>query len=163
MQQLKIDQEKARKLFPSAPTEFKEMLIDTFGKEFFEQKITDRVKTFQDACRVLSINPDDLFFAALSGSGGLEKDELSILAYCKLIIIARALNEGWLPDWTNINQCKYVPWFKNMSGVGLSCDGYVRWYSPTTVGSRLCYKSSELAEYAATQFADIYREFLTLD
>lgn len=29
-------------------------------------------------------------------------------------------------------------------------------------GSRLCYKSRELAEYAATQFADIYNDFLTI-
>lgn len=120
--------------------------------------ITERVKTFEDACNVLGMNKIEL------GMSGLNEDEISIVAYAKLIIIARALNEGWLPDWSNSSQYKYIPWFKHnaASGFGLSVDGYGYWCAATDVGSRLCFKSSELATYAGKQFEALYNEFLTI-
>lgn len=120
------------------------------------QPITERVKTFEDACRELGISKIEL------GITGMDEDQESIEAYAKLIIIARALNEGWQPDWSDQSQYKYVPWFEHKSGFGLSYDGCDRWYSHTTVGSRLCYKSRQLAEYAGKQFADIYNQYLSI-
>lgn len=124
------------------------------------QKITDRVKTFEDACDVLDIKPA----SACSGiiDGVLKQDSKSILAYCKLIIIARALNEGWIPDWNNENEYKYFPYFKMKSGFGFSASHFGRWHSNSGVGSRLCFRTRELAEYAGKQFEDIYNEFLNL-
>jgi len=48
------------------------------------------------------------------------------------------------------------------SGSGLAYDGYGTRVSDTSVGSRLCFKSSELAEYAGRQFQDIYKEFMII-
>jgi hypothetical protein len=85
-------------------------------------------------------------------------------AYAKLFIIAEALNEGWVPDWADSDQYKYYPWLlvkkntKNPSGFGLSYDGYDCAGSYSNVGSRLCFKSSELAEYAGKQFKKEYEE-----
>lgn len=118
--------------------------------------VIERIKTFEDACRELGLSTVQI------GVDGLSDDEKSIHAYAKLIIIARALNEGWTPDWNNTNQYKYVPWFKENSGFGLSYNDFVGWISTTNGGSRLCYKTRELAEYAAKQFADIYKDFLTI-
>ncbi len=126
------------------------------GKKATPQSIMDRVKTFEDACEVLEL--DDVQI----GVKGLYEDTKSIEAYAKLTIIARALNEGWKPDWSNHNQYKYVAWFTHKSGLGLSCRDYVSWFSHTHVGSRLCFKSRELAEYAGKQFEDIYRDYLIL-
>lgn len=126
------------------------------GKKANTQSITERVKTFEDACEVLGL--DDVQI----GVKGLDEDTKSIEAYAKLTIIARALNEGWKPDWSNTNESKYVPWFKHKSGLGLSYFVCVLWSSHTNVGSRLCFKSRELAEYAGKQFEDIYRDYLTL-
>ncbi len=120
------------------------------------QNITDRVKTFEDACKVLNLDKVKI------GIGGLDEDAPSIVAYTKLVIIAKALNEGWKPNWSDSNEYKYVPWFKEKSGFGLSYDVYDGWVTFTAVGSRLCYKSRELAEYAGKQFADLYNEFLTI-
>lgn len=121
--------------------------------------ITEKVKTFEDACEVLGIDGD-----VITGSinDALAGDADSITAYAKLIIIARALNEGWVPDWSNGRQYKYIPWFEHKSGFGLSYFVYGGWYTLTYVGSRLCYKTEELAKYAATQFADLYNDFLTI-
>lgn len=120
------------------------------------QTIIERVKTFYDACKIVGLDKVQV------GVAGLDDDTNSIIAYTKLVIIAKALNEGWQPDWTDSNQRKYVPWFEQKSGFGLSYDGYVRWHTTTAVGSRLCFKTAELAKYAATQFADIYNDFLTI-
>lgn len=150
MQALKIDGKKARELYPSADKAFKAILEDSFGAEFFSQKITDRIKTFEDACHELGISPSTV------GMGGDSKDEI---AYKKLKVIVAALNEGWKPNWTNSSEYKYYPWFDLSSGSGLSCNDYGTYYSHSHVGSRLCFKSKELAQYAGKQFLDIYTEF----
>lgn len=151
---LKISRENAMKAFAQANGNNKQMLSNLFGAEVFSQKITDRVKTFEDACQVLGMHPKAPF------TGGESKDEA---AYIKLKTIARALNEGWTPDWTDSNQAKYWPYFDSYKpGVGFSCYDYVCWSTITYVGSRLCYKSAELAKYAGTQFLSIYNDFLTL-
>lgn len=150
METLKIDKKNALKLYPKANEEFKTMLEDTFGKNFFSGKITDRVKTFEDACDIASEDPNDEKFK--SGT----PDEI---AYKKLKVIARALNEGWTPDWSNSSEYKYYPWLEYNSGFGFSRYGYVRSTTATSVGSRLCFKSSELAKYAGTQFQSIYNDF----
>ena len=87
-----------------------------------------------------------------------------MLAHYKLCVIAEALNEGWKPDWSNWNQYKYYPWFEmgSPSGVGFSYDGYGNWASLSIVGSRLCFKSRELATYAGKQFEELYKEYFVL-
>jgi len=121
------------------------------------QKITDRVKSFEDACDVLSISAADII-----PFKGDNADQLAVNALCKLIAIARALNEGWTPDWDNSSQRKWYPWFW-MNNPGFRfydtlCDFT---FARATGGSRLCFKSAELAEYAGKQFLDIYKSFLS--
>ena len=119
--------------------------------------ITERVKSYEDACAVLGLNPAELD-VTVSGFG---TDSNSIKAYGKLVVIARALNEGWTPDWTNSDEYKYYPWFKyDGAGFGFSGTCYVCWSADAGVGSRLCFKTDALAEYAGKQFIEIYNEFL---
>ena len=121
--------------------------------------IFDKVKTFNDACELLGIK-GQVITASLTDDLG--NDAASISAYVQLIIITRALNEGWEPDWENSSQYKYLPWFKHKSGFGLSFFASVYWGTYSCVCSRLCFKSKELAEYAATQFEDLYNDYLTI-
>lgn len=118
--------------------------------------IKEKVRTFENACEVLGIDKVEF------GITGLDEDKESIEAYSKLVIIAKALNEGWQPDWNDGNQYKYVPYFKHNPGFGLSFGGYDGWLSSAFVCFRLCFKTKELAEYAAIQFADIYNSFLSI-
>lgn len=122
------------------------------------KKVTERIKTFDDVLAELGI--DARVYEA--NNAGLSDDEI---AYRQVKYIARALNEGWEPDWTNSNQYKYRPLFKfnDASAVGgFSYLDFAYGRSASAVGSRLCFKSSELAEYAGKQFLDIYRRFMTL-
>lgn len=114
-----------------------------------DTKITEKVKTFEDACRIVGV-----YFKIN------KKDTPDEIAYKKLKIIAQALNEGWEPDRTDKNQWKFWPWFNFGPGSGGSCNGYDNWFAHSGVGSRLCFKSAELAEYAGTQFLSIYKDYL---
>lgn len=108
-------------------------------------------------------------------------------AYLKLRIITAALNEGWTPQFTE-DEYRYFPWFwlytkeeiakmdkeerkKVVLFGGLAHSGaYAGFayaytydtpsYTYAAVGSRLCFKSSALAEYAGKQFAEIYFAFV---
>ncbi len=160
MTTLQIDPQTARKLYPTAVPEFKTMLEESFGKDHFSQKITDRIKTFEDAINEFGdkVSPN---VNTLLAYNGIDNAMIAARAMACLTIIAQALNEGWKPDWTNSGQYKWYPWFRK-SGSGLSFGGAADWASYTYVGSRLCFKSRELAEYAGKQFIEIYADFMAL-
>ena len=104
--------------------------------------------------------------------------DVDLDAYLKLRIICAALNEGWEPKFTE-DEYRYYPWFylytqKEVDAMddeersrvvgrggynasaccGLACAsaGGVSSYSSTSCGSRLAFKTRELAEYAGRQF-----------
>ena len=150
--ELKIKKETAKRLYPDSQDWFKEVLEETFGKECFKKKSFDEIKTFEDACEELGISTAQFI-------GTETSDEV---AYKKLKVIVKAINQGWIPDWNNTNQRKWWPWFNLSSGFGFSdssysCDGTI-----TDVGSRLCFESEEKSDYTAKQFIDLYKEFLTI-
>jgi hypothetical protein len=151
MQTLQIDKNNARKLYPTAAPEFKTMLEDSFGKDFFSQKITDRIKTFEDACEILGLDPNHNYYRIGPA------DEI---AYTKLKVIIQALNEGWTPNWNDSNERKWRPWFY-LNAPGFRLYGVYCNITYSAVGSRLCLRSEELAEYAAKQFLDLYKDFFT--
>jgi hypothetical protein len=123
--------------------------------------ITEKIKTFADVCLANGTTEEE-FNAAFSLLP--VKFQESAKAH-KLVMLAIALNEGWNPDWTNNNQRKYYPWFdhdgegENGSSGAFVFDVYYDGCSGSFVGSRLVYKTRELAEYAGTQFLDLYKDF----
>ena len=78
-----------------------------------EQKpVTERIKTFEDACNELGEdNPlVQAYRSADFNTSGNSKDVLDVIAYLKLRIIAAALNEGWEPQFTE-EEYRWFPWF----------------------------------------------------
>ena len=127
------------------------------------EKVTDKVKSFEDACKHLGLNPNDLPVVYMLP----EKDRKSIIAFYKLTIIIRALNEGWEPDWSNWDEWKYYNRFYVEKGEDQRSSGFR--YGTTDfastrmhTGSRLCFKNIELAKYATEQFKELYREYLLI-
>lgn len=59
MRTLQISEKKAMELYNNGSDELKTVLEESFGKEFFQRKITDRIKTYEDACAELGINSLD--------------------------------------------------------------------------------------------------------
>lgn len=137
-------------------------VFDYFYKEEDYEEITNRVKSYEDACKVLGVEPINEQNAKAQG---FRPDEI---ARRKLETIAVALNEGWLPDWNNTDEYKYYPYFyiqedaKGKGVAGLSCP-HTNGTSASAgshVGSRLCFYASRLAKYAGDHFADLYEQVL---
>lgn len=118
------------------------------------------IKTFEDACKKLKLDP----ITVLPNTENLPNGK-AILAAAKLFIIAQALNGSWKPNWDNMDR-KWFPWFdlekteSNPSGFRFY-DAYCV-YDYSTVGSRLCFQTSELAEWAGKQFTDLYKDLMVL-
>ena len=74
--------------------------------------VTERVKTFEDACKALGeYNPRvQAYRSADFNTSGNSKDVLDVIAYLKLRIIAAALNEDWEPQFTE-DEYRWLPWF----------------------------------------------------
>jgi hypothetical protein len=125
------------------------------------KEIKERVKTFEDACAVLNITVPQFITPVTS-------DDRAVIAFQKLTIIIRALNEGWEPNWGDHNESKYYAWFKfqqgsdKSSGFGFSYYDWSGSHTGTYVGARLCLKTSGLAVYAGQQFTELYKDYLTL-
>jgi hypothetical protein len=120
---------------------------------------TQKIKTFEAACKALKLDP----VKCLPKVTGMPKHhQAATLAHAQLVIIVEALNNGWKPNWKDSSEYKYYPWFDMSSGSGLALRHVVFRNSDTCVGSRLCFKSRELAEYAAKQFRKLYKEYFLL-
>ena len=150
---LSIDKNTAKRLYAESPDWFKKQLDDEFGQDTFKPKDFETIRTFEDACAKIGVDPSSVI---------KEDDASDEIAYKKLKVITRAINNGWTPDWNNTNQQKWYPWFKLSSGFGfrVSCCDYV--FADTGSGSRLCFESKEMSTYAGTQFIDIYEQFITI-
>ncbi len=119
-------------------------------KKFFStpKDIRDKVKSFLDACKVLDINPNSVYHS---------DDSINDIAFKKLKIIIKALNEGWYPNWENENEYKYVVYFKMKGGFSFWNSYYSDLY--TYVPSALCLKSNELAVHVSEIAKAEYKEY----
>ena len=151
------------------------------------KNIMERVKTFEDACKVLG--EEHFYVQEYKNVANINFDfTQDIIAYFKLRIICAALNEGWKPTFDE-NEYHYYPWFyiytkeeyeeldedekkecyvplrsnNNASASGglvYAFEVSAGSYSNSDVGVRLSFKTRELAEYCGKQFIDIWADFL---
>lgn len=157
MRTLQISEKKAMELYNNGSDELKTVLEESFGKEFFQRKITDRIKTYEDACAELGINSLD---EAKLMELGLTKHDI---AYQKLATIVKALNEGWVPDVCDYDVKRWYPWFKPNSSPSSFAfgDSYCAdACAYAGCGSRLCLKSKELSDYCGKQFIGLWKEYI---
>lgn len=182
METLNIDKEKAINAYQQGSEEQKKVLEKVFGVETFKPKtIKDRIKTFDDALKELGKDhPLVKEYNVINNN----KTTYNTKLYSQLCVITAALNEGWRPKFVE-GEKRYFPYFRlysseeirqmskeektslvyrtlynsnEIGGVSIAftnCD-------TTTVrfGSWLAFKTSELAEYAGKQFADLYADYL---
>lgn len=148
-----------------------------------KKNITNRIKTFDDALEELGPNhPLVKEYEAICKADVTE----NTIVYSRLCVITAAMNEGWRPRFVK-EDYRYFPYFylytneeiSRMSeeeksrvvfrsvgsanaGGGVSCAGAS--YDSASVcagfGSRLAFKTEELAEYAGKQFTKLYAEYL---
>ncbi|HZJ79768.1 MAG TPA: hypothetical protein VFC69_04240 [Dysgonamonadaceae bacterium] len=139
-------------------------VITLISKVFtYPKDITKRVRTYEDACEIMGVDPINEYALKMLG---FNDDEI---ANRKLKTIVAVLNDGWSPTWSDTTERKYYPYFKieasnNGARCGLACAySFNAWTSSYSLnGARLAFKNSELAEYAGNQFKGLY-ETLLLD
>jgi len=113
--------------------------------------ITERVKTVEDALAIAGTSIDQLV---------RPEDTPDESAYKVIKTVIRVLNEDWQADFTDSSQYKYVPYFRNRSGSGLSFSDFDDWFSDTGVGSRLCYRSYDIMLHGVKILESYYNQFL---
>lgn len=164
MSTLTLDLTEAKKLYPTASAQWKAKLEDAFGKTaLIETDITDRVKSYEDACAIKGMVPRTLARYRLAFTDASEDEIEGEFAFHQLTVICEVLNEGWIGDYNNSEEKKHYPWFEwsdATSGFGFSFSFYVFTYSLTFVGSRLCFRTDKLAAFAGRTFLKIYNKVL---
>ncbi len=128
-------------------------------KEIFEIKDTwEDIKTVEDACKVLGETDNEVRqLRLLQNIPNLDR---KTLAGQELIVVIKALNNGWIADWNNHSQYKYYPWF--YLGKDFHLDGVDAYYSSSNVSARLCFLRKKDCEEAVEKFFNEYKESRTL-
>lgn len=162
-------------------------LVD--NEEAKEKKpVTERVKTFDDACKELGIDAEAIQ-QQWQDAGITMLDEV---AYQKLRIITAALNEGWEPEFKK-DEYRYYPycilytkaeieqkddewkdeynlqlWIGGgTSGHGAFCglafagSDFAWSYAAAYFSARLAHKTEELAIYSGKQFTELWANYYT--
>ena len=164
-------------------------LVDAEEEQKDNRPITERVKTFEDACQILGIDAGAIQ-EQWENAGLTMIDEI---AYQKLRIITAALNEGWEPDFTNPDEYRYYPYlclwtkeeleqktdeWKDERNLQLCLGGGASYYgascglaaaassnawSPASASfsARLAHKTEELAIYSGKQFTELWANYTT--
>lgn len=165
-------------------------MTKAFGEEALKsQDIKERIKTFEDAVNAIGEDhPLVAQYKTINSAFKEADNNLHLFAYTRLAIIAEALNEGWRPEYTE-DEYRYYPWFglytqeeyDDMNDEDKECCRFVgrssysagaggglvyasaysgSAYSGAFIGSRLAFKSRELAIYCGKQFIEIWINYL---
>ena len=147
--------------------------------------VTERIKTFEDAREALGDEHPLVkeYWGVVNVDLDITQD---LIAYLKLRIIVAAINEGWEPKFEK-GEYRYFPWFylytkeqydelddeekgrcvlRSGSNTNAVC-GFVfvnanhdASSSYASYGSRLAFRTRELAAYAGRQFIEEWADFM---
>lgn len=162
-------------------------LVD--NEEAKEKKpVTERVKTFDDACKELGIDAEAIQ-QQWQDAGITMLDEV---AYQKLRIITAALNEGWEPEFKE-DEYRYYPYcilytkaeieqkddewkdehnlqlwigggssnYGALCGLASARSNHAWSYAYAYRSARLAHKTEELAIYSGKQFTELWANYYT--
>ena len=167
--------------------ELKEAALQAFTKKELSMDVKERIKTFEDALEELRANSDNLVRQYENYIRIVNVDDGNLLAYIKLRIICKALNEREVIFSKDILYCPYIRFismkeynvlsdsdkersvlFGGAADTTGSAVGFVCSYSldapaiaTANLGSRLCLLESDLAIYCCKQFPDLWLTYLT--
>ena len=162
-------------------------LVD--NEEAKEKKpVTERVKTFDDACKELGIDAEAIQ-QQWQDAGITMLDEV---AYQKLRIITAALNEGWEPEFKE-DEYRYYPYcilytkaeieqkddewkdeynlqlwrggggsyYGANCGLAFAGSSFAWSFAAAYLSARLAHKTEELAIYSGKQFTELWANYYT--
>lgn len=142
------------------------------------KEINEIVKSYEDARNYLGRKLNDDFIVAektLSGDyislGDIARlvEDINprhikaLIALNELFTIAEAWNkaDNFVPDFSNVYQYKYYPWFvynNNTAGFVFANTADAVTHAGAFIGSRLCFKTANRARQFGNKFADLYNQ-----
>lgn len=151
-----------------------------FKLETVEVDEARRITTFYDAQEYLGLSHKNDFFVVKrkNSEPPLELRDIDafvqdinphdfkvLVALNKLFTLAEAWNkaDGFVPDFSDIRQRKYFPWFgydAETAGFAFESTDYAYAYMP--FGSRLCFKTESRAKEFGEMFAPLYNDVFTI-
>ncbi len=181
-------QEQLVAFYRSTSADGRKAVKEALGEKFSEiLPATERVKTYEDA--VNELGEDNPIVVAASTASWLFPEAVNkdLVAYMKMRVIVAALNDGWEPQFVPGEQ-RWYPWYELISkedyeamsedekqerrcvgrsnsyayafgGLVYSYASHASSFSYANFGSRLAFKSEELAKYAGKQFAELFADF----
>ncbi len=186
---IQLKKENVLNAYKNANYEEKNLLEQLFGKEIFRPTdVRERIKTFEEALDELelrSADGDEYAESLCDDWHNITTDSKDLIAFLKLRIITEALNEGWRPQFVK-DERRWYPYFRLYTKEEIEkmddeikarvvarsyyCAyayggvSYAHAYHDSAnvaayYGSRLAFKTAELAEYAGKQFIEIYADF----
>lgn len=155
MKTLKISEEKALELYKTAGEDFKALLEENFGEEFFKLKdITKIINNLDDVFEYLDEDIDELPL--------IKRPKTSFEKYlnaCILIpFIVKAYNENDELDWNNTSIYKYLPYYRKV-GSGWVFGDCFGWYSFACGSFAHHFKKESLGIDACKKFNQTYIDF----
>ena len=180
-----ITLDKAIEWFNSSNATLKEIALQAFDKEELTAFDFTSIKTFEDAREALGDEHPLVkeYWGVVNVDLDITQD---LIAYLKLRIIVAALNEGWEPKFEK-GEYRYYPWFYLYTkeqydelddeekgrcvlrsgydaGSSYGFVGCVAYSdassSSASSGSRLAFRTRELAAYAGKQFIEELADFM---
>lgn len=163
MTTLKIADSKARELYGKANPELKQILEDSFPKGFFSQKVTDRIKGWEDVCKEKGLHPvNDLPFPAPKND---HQEGTNAFFICTLA--REVLNDGFRSLFgKNTRYILYPDVIEDScrpSGFRLSFDDLTYAFAFTFVGARLEFVDRPTAKHFFDCFLPYYEKLMLID
>lgn len=147
---LKLDLENAKEAYKNGSADIKKFFENSYP-EHFKGDVKEKVTSYEAACKLLGVTPKTLSqFEQLFD----KEDARRQFSRHKIVTGIRAINDGWVADFENENQCKYYNWQYNKNN-GFSfgvCHDYDRCFA----GSDLYIESEEKAKIIQKVFKDDY-------
>ena len=140
------------------------------------KEVNEVITDFKTARKAIGVKPNDDYLLVSGEHHGKEHDGVerlvreinpkhieALIALNELFTIAEAWNkeDGFVPDFSDLEQDKWFPWFvydKDAEWFVCAYTSITSTYAAAYFGSRLCFKSSARAAKFGKQFADIYNK-----
>ena len=163
MTTLKLEDSKARELHSKATAELKQILEDSFPKGFFSQKITDRIKGWEDLCKEKGLHPvNDLPFPAPKND-----HQEGVNAFHVCTMAREVLNEGFRSDFGKTVRYMLYPDViadsSRPSGFRLSFRVLTYTFADTFAGARLEFVSRNIAKHFFDCFLEHYEKMMLIN
>lgn len=123
--------------------------------------ILERINSIEDAIMELGENDEQVVIYKKLLS--MFDASSHVVNYQLAIVLTRAINEKWEPNWEDGNQPKYTLNFIMGGSEGFRsyyyCDS---WCTSSVVGSRLCFREIRGGKHMAEKFTNVFKQFMTI-